>query len=1568
MLLCKCIEDYWWIVGFRKSKPYKSLQAILKGQIEMNVQKLDKWAELLLDTGKRNNLINFKDTKMGTVDVIFPDFVSLFNRAEHSANFEVYDPKLDESEDEEIEVSNEEIEDDEKGKCLSKEETLKLYEKKLKKQQILIYNNANKPISVLKSIGKKAQSAIEETGVNIAYFAFGFIHWTENENSECLMKAPILLAPITIENESAIEPYTVRVTDDEIIVNPTFSFKLQNEYGIKLPEFDEEEGIEAYLCKIEEIISKLKWKISKECKIGIFSFLKINMYKDIKDNAKEIVKNANVRTLLGESSATSSFDESNSNHNIDLLDLHNVVDADSSQAEAIELVLQGKSFVLQGPPGTGKSQTITNIIAECLLAGKKVLFVSEKLAALSVVYEKLKNAGLEEFCLELHSHKANKNQVIDELCRTIKLHKSGISDQAEKELRSKKEIQKKLDDYTIELHKVRPIINKSLYRLYEEVSASRNAPDIEFIINNIREKGEEYIDKAETMLCRYIDYTSSIGYDYHKNCWYGYSNPDCSFQSVAQVKTDLITVSALCREIQDISKVATENYGVLINTLLQAHAFSDFFALVKESEFITPELLNVDILTQTLHIVQEMYKLSKVIIEKKTSIDEYFDEDIYNLDGHTMHKKLSKQFNGFFSRLFNGEYKRLLTEIKLCKKNGKKPKYKFALQLAETLSTYQQKLNEFNDLHNSIQGYLGQGYNGVNTEFEHLITDLQKLEAIIQSGITFERLYSINQAEFVSEKETFAKLANSYNDVLSRNADTERRLISCFEISEFDMSNISLISLIKKCEECYKNIDEIDNWCEFSKLLKQLKELELRGFVDNTIGEKINNDMLVSAYKKAFYMQWIDSILHESPVLLELSRISHDEAVRLFREKDKLNFEINKAKIKATLSAQRPNLDMIAQGSSISVLLREGEKKRKKKGIRSLLSEIGELAQTLKPCFLMSPLSVSTYLSSDIKFDVVIFDEASQIFPQDAVGAIYRGKQLVVVGDSKQMPPSNFFNSSVEVDLDEDEDVADFESILDMCSTVLPQCRLKWHYRSRYEQLISFSNKNFYDNDLVTFPSSKTDTEGIGVDYVYVDGIFDRKSKTNRIEAEKIVDMVFEHIDNCPNRSLGVVAFSVAQQTLIDKLISKRRQEDPSKEDFFKSDKQEPFFVKNLETVQGDERDTIIFSIAYAKDLQGRLLLNFGPINREGGERRLNVAVTRAKYNIKLVSSMHYYDIDLSGSKSVGARLLREYLDYAENGNIALERSISINPFEHFDSEFEMEVCDFLREKGYSVDTQVGCSSFKIDLAVKRPDSSDYVLAIECDGASYHSSKTARDRDRLRQDILERMGWKFYRIWSTDWFRNKRVEKERLLLAVKEALENANRKYENNSALEVSFEQELEEEHFDFSSYREVDIDSIEAKCQYNIPMIVKRILEVEAPLSEEWLLKRIVYMFDREKVTNVVRNEFDEIMFDCRRLGIIRKNGFLYLQGMEIPMLRIPNKNSRLLREIKYISIEELANGMKEILKRNITVEKKGLFQLLVQKLGFSRMGDAILERMETTLKYLSPYIIIDGDMISLK
>ncbi len=1533
----------------------------------MDLQKLSKWAELLLDTGKRNNLINFKDTKKSTVEILSPDFVALFKRAEHSAVFEIYDPKL-ENEEEEFDFSDG-FEESRAAGRISKAEYLAAYGKKLKKQQILVYNIDNKPISALKNISKKAKTAVEETGVNIAYIAFGFIHWTENENPQSVMRAPILLLPIKIENESSIEPYYVKVTADEMIVNPTFAFKLQNDYGIKLPDFDEEEGIEAYFEKIEEVVSKLKWSVSTECKIGIFSFLKLNMYKDLNDNAEAIVKNGSVRVLLGEAGAEGAVDRGERVPGIDLLDLHNVVDADSSQAEAIRTALQGKSFVLQGPPGTGKSQTITNIIAECLLNGKKVLFVSEKLAALNVVYEKLKNVGLEEFCLELHSHKANKKQVIAELCHTLKLPKSGVSEQAGKELKAKKEAQEKLDEYVAELHKVRPVIHKTLYRLYEEASACRFAPDIEFVVQNVKAKGEEYIDKAEIALCRYVEYIPSIGYDYRKNIWYGYANPDCSYQAVTELRADLLSVATLCRTLRELSEEANEKYGVAIDTLTRAHAFKRFFALTKESGFITPALLTSTSLHKTLETLEKMQPLAKEILETKRVLDESFDEDIYKLDGKNVYKSLTKRFERFISRPFSGDYRRLIGGIRICKKDGKKPRYKEAVEAMDCLCRYQQKTIEFERLQPRVQGTLGRAYNGVNTDFTRCFAELGELAEIQLTGVAFGRLEKTSREGFVAQQSVFAELSSRYEKAFAENGECEKRLIAYFNEKEFDVKRVRLNVLIEKCEGCRENADKLDNWCEFLKLLQELKDLELRSFVDRAINEKVAADKIVFAYKKAFYTQWIDVVLHESPALLGLARVPHDEAVKRFKEKDKLHIDINRAKIKAKLSAQRPDLDMVAQGSSISILLREGEKKRKQKGIRSLLSEIGELALTLKPCFLMSPLSVSTYLSSDMQFDVVIFDEASQIFPQDAVGAIYRGKQLIVVGDSKQMPPSNFFNSSVDIDTDEEaEDVTDFESILDLCSTAFPQNRLKWHYRSRFEQLIAFSNKNFYEGDLVTFPSSKTDKAGIGVDYVYVNGVFDRRTKTNRAEAEKIVELVFEHIEKYPQRSLGVVAFSIAQQSLIDKLLSKRRQQDPSKEAFFKSDKTEPFFVKNLETVQGDERDTILFSVAYGRDAQGKLLLNFGPINREGGERRLNVAVTRAKYNIKLVSSMRHTDIDLSGSKSVGARLLRDYLDYAENGEAALERAVSHNPFERFDSEFETEVCEFLREKGYSVDMEVGCSSFKIDLAVKRPDSSDYVLAVECDGATYRSSKTTRDRDRLRQDILERMGWKFYRIWSTDWFRNKRVEKERLLAAVKEAIESAPKEAEQIAKLKISFEKTVEKKRFEFPTYQTADEIALAKRLNYDILRVTQAMLETEAPLSEEWLLKRIVFLFGgREKVTNVVRDEFDRILWNCQKRGIVRRDGFLYLQDKEIPMLRIPTDGEP-PREIKHIAVEELANGLKELLKHNVTAEKAGLFKLLAGQLGFARAGEAIFSRLESALKLISKEIEINGEMLSLK
>ncbi len=1544
----------------------------------MNKDRLDKWADLLLDTGKRNNLINFKDTRASTVEVLLPSSDVLFEKVDGTASFEVFDPKIIEDDGPEESSAPEQLpietlgESDASG---GKNAFLAQYSGKIKRQNqiILLYNAATNPLTAVKNIDKKAREFIEETGVNVAYMAFGFVHWKESASSNDVFRAPILLVPIQLEQASAVEPYFIKSAEDDIIVNPTFSYKMDAEHGVKLPEYNDE-GLTAYLEKVKRLVAKLQWTVTTECKIGIFSFLKINMYRDLKDNAKAILSNRNVRQLLGEPIDTGKLygDEGAGSVADPLIELHNVVDADSSQIEAVEMAKSGKSFVLQGPPGTGKSQTITNIIAECLSDGKKVLFVSEKLAALNVVYDKLKQAGLAEFCLQLHSHKANKKDIIADICHTLRTEKSAVSAKADTEIAIKEKAQHQLDTYAFKLHKQRPVIEKSLYQLYEAYAALRFAPNVEYPISQLSSKGKTYLTETAALLEQYADYIPSIGYDYRKNPWYGYINQDTSYQSKNEVKSDLSAVSQFLQTLIPLQQEISGKYEIQCTSVEDAQLWNNFFGFAAASRLITPSLLNrehVDAVNAALCTLQEQ---SKDILAVRSILSAVFDDDIYKLDGAAYHKKLTKQFSGTFSRLFNAEYKQLVTDLRLCKKDGKKPSYSEAVAMTERLAYYQQRNLAFMEAEAPIKAFLGEAYHGVETEWNYVTEQMSAMEAIFSSSIAFGNLEHYD--DFTSELGIFADYHQKLDETFAVcSADTFKRAGGYFDQAILNIHSAPCDLVLARLTDCLNEMDKLDNWCHFRNLLSKLSDKQVISYVDVVFAQNIEPKHIVGAFQKQFYYQWIDSILSENPVLSAFNRISQDKAIRTFAEKDTEQFEINKAKIRAELSSKRPSLDMIASGSALAILLREGEKKRKQKSIRSLLAETGELVQRVKPCFLMSPLSVSTFLAPDsVHFDVVVFDEASQIFPQDAIGAIYRAEQLIVVGDSKQMPPSNFFNATIEAE-DSDEEtgnVTDFESILDLCSTSMQQLRLRWHYRSRYEQLITFSNKNFYDSVLVTFPSSKVDAPGIGVDYYHVDGVFDRKAHTNRKEAEFIVDLIYQNIEKYPNRSLGVVAFSVAQQDLIDKLLSKRRQSTPEKEYFFKNDGNEPFFIKNLETVQGDERDTIIFSVAYGMDAQGRLLHNFGPLNRVGGERRLNVAVTRAKCNVQMVSSMHYTDIDLKRTSAEGAKLLREYLDYAENGSVALERAISVSSFEQSDFDFELEVCDYLRSKGFAVDTQVGCSGFRIDLGLKLPDSSDYVLAIECDGATYRSSKNARDRDRLRQEILERMGWKFYRIWSTDWFRNKSVEQLRLLEAAADAVKHPTKVEvkQIDSQPTETFEEVAVEKHFEFPAYRAADFFEVCRRHHYSdFKAIAKEILEVEAPLSEDLFLKRIVRYFGREKVTSAVQRDYEQQMSGYQRYGIIRRNGFLYLDNGKEIQFRGPGDVER---EIKQIAAEELAAGMFEILKQNVTADKSGLYRSLAAQCGVKKVGESVNQIMDAAFRYLkkSKSVVILDSQISLR
>lgn len=649
----------------------------------------------------------------------------------------------------------------------------------------------------------------------------------------------------------------------------------------------------------------------------------------------------------------------------------------------------------------------------------------------------------------------------------------------------------------------------------------------------------------------------------------------------------------------------------------------------------------------------------------------------------------------------------------------------------------------------------------------------------------------------------------------------------------------------------------------------------------------------------------------------------------------------------------------------------------------------------LKPCLMMSPLSVSYFLETEAyHFDLVIFDEASQIFPEDAIGAIFRGSQVVIAGDSKQLPPTNFFaattnNFDGDYNIEGEENYSDVvsDSILEESVSVLPNRTLLWHYRSKNESLIAFSNREIYKNNLITFPNSITKMPDMGVEYIYVEnGSYEGGGKNCNIrEAQKCVMLVLEHIQKHPDRSLGIIAFSEKQQTAIENAIIDFREKAPKYEWFFDDTRDEPFFIKNLENVQGDERDTIIFSICYAKDQNGKMYMRFGPLGHEGGERRLNVAITRAKCNIKLVGSILPSDIDLSRTNSEGVRMLRSYIEFARKGENALRPSEREEGFESTD-DFCNLVAEFLRENGYKIKQQVGCSDYKIDMAVENPAvEGEYIVGIECDGLSYAHAKTARDRDHLRRTILQNMGWNLYRVWSTEWNRNNQAEKESLLdfiqsvvdkngnvtHNVRQSNEETDKSLLGNIASEAVKTGPKISRHnpYGFSYYKKANWwKTKHIRSNDNLTLISENVLYivgVEQPMHIELLYKRMGPSFTTGKATEGVKNTIDEAI--AKRLKgrvVVDEDHFIRLLPLASVTVRIPEQYAT-PRPIEYIHTEELAAAMTEIVKNSFGITEEDLSTECAKAFGFERKGPKIKARIDAVIKYLidnGNIRIIDG------
>ena len=1368
--------------------------------------KYEVWKNKLLDLGKRNRLLNYKDTARSNVKIEYPECGTLYNMIVKEENALVFPFEYDEE--------NSEIE------YVSNVETNK---------------NTSDLQKALRNLRNKAKTAIEEQGVNVLYLSFGFLKWTESENSNQTFTSPLVLVPVTLTIESIKSPYTLTLHEDEIVVNPTLVYKLENDFGITLPTFDENGDIDDFLEEVKRSITLKNWSVTKDVGLSLLSFLKINMYSDLNKHKESIVANSIVRAISGDASAITRIPDEMKDFDFDKqmkpTDVFQVVDADASQQDAIMMAKKGVSFVLQGPPGTGKSQTITNIIAESLADGKKVLFVSEKMAALDVVHRRLSSAGLDDFCLVLHSHKANKRNVLDQLGKVLDLSqkKVKLTDEAYQKLNVLQADKDKLNAYAEQVYERIEPLGKSIYEVNGIVANLDSYDDYIFDISDIRNVTKEQYNKYSCLLAQFATTIGKMTDDFKNNPW-----RECHLTSVSNefrhdvtsrlnnllpklkdfdeklagvlvtlhmdvphtlqnveqiievlnvaesaqkipsewILTDEIqplfdeitNCIKLKKELISLSDNLADKYKTIhtnesIAELSSADSLNNTSALISEKrnlkELVTStkpySAWNTDVIDGVTALLSQAIETANEINALKNELLEVYEPTVFELDYNAILGRIKTEYTSF-TKVFKKEYKQDKKAIQLHHKNiVKKISDEEMLSLVEKLRKIDETRQWYADNAKSLREYFGEDVVDENTDYtvyqkriitfnainnaikiindmveifnhisdkeqllqEHyqflyngILSDWEAIRSALNWAISFKDSVSkINVSDYfvkaVCDGNEFIDICKQENDTLEelkRTISFEYRwFVSNFAHPEI-FDTIELSDLYNRLNACVNGLFLLEEWIDFSSAKANCIAGGLSSFIEVIEQHNIPSQDIIPIFKKRFFRLWLDAVLPEYPAVLNFRRKMQEATIDEFTSLDKMQFEIAKARIKSKLINDLPSLEHFTNGvDEISILKRELNKQRRIMPIRRLFKAIPNLLLTLKPCLMMSPLSVSLFLEAETyKFDIVIFDEASQVCTENAIGAISRAKQVVIAGDSRQLPPTNFFQAAVsegDFDTDDDDEFDDsdaYESILDEAN-MLPERTLRWHYRSRHESLIAFSNAKIYKNKLITFPSNIEKVENNGVEYIYVaDGYYDRGGKKgNVIEANKVADLVFKHFKEQPYRSLGVIAFGEVQQQAIETVIRERRIQNQEFEPFFSEDKEEAFFIKNLENVQGDERDTIIFSIGYAKDAAGVFRMNFGPLSKSGGERRLNVAITRAKYNVKLVGSIMPTDIDIDKISSEGPKLLRAYIDFAINGTQVLEREITESDIVEHDSPFEEAVYNFLDRKGYKLATQV---------------------------------------------------------------------------------------------------------------------------------------------------------------------------------------------------------------------------------------------------------------------------------------
>ena len=1519
----------------------------------------------LLDLGKRNRLLYFKEANTFlTLSSHLSDddlLKSLLNENE----FHVYDfDKFMREND----LSSEAYNASEKTRRDFIEEAKENYQRNHNKNLLFLTSKRAGLKQALKRIVQAANSSINERGINILYLSIGMLNWYESDESNELIHSPLLLVPLSTERQGASNDFNITINlSDDIQINATLAYKLKQNFTFVLPTFDiEHDTVESYMEAVEKVASNCqRWSVSSDKYIGLFAFSKIDMYRDLMSNENAVLSNKIIQSIFNGENPNS--DQSlKTKEKAKIGPLHNVVDADSSQIKAIK-ASKNSSFVLEGPPGTGKSQTITNIIAEALCDGRSVLFVSEKKAALDVVYKKLQQVGLSDFCLSLHGNKANKKSVLENIDATLSMNRAKTSDQAADVLNQLKAEQDYLNSYVRAINKTYPILEMSAYQVLGLADKYADVPAPFFCFSSIEYKGKEFLHKTIENLRDLLDITKNNGRNL-KGFPLLNLKKKLNFEEKIQFQKVLKNYIDYAEPIEEkiLSILDLLQYTDSIKIKDLDSLFNEIHFL-ESNQYLSPSLFEPETRNKIKRACEKLKLLGNAKESQKQFLLEICkDEALSFKNAAAILGSFKTKYKSFF-RNFSSSYKKSVKALTAISKQNRKLTYEECINVLERVLSYQ-----------SFEKNYQQCLIDLNTIAESpspiTETNLSPFSETLEKADTCTFLPCIYLSKLTKSGLNDLISSLKENELTHKEEDIIRSPQSFFDPKSPRISSLTIRDAMAFYQDCYNNLGNWETTMRLTSCIEIANQNGYSDFVYDYLKGDYELEEMCDAFLKCFYEQHAHHIIENNPVLQNGTRLKNDSVVREFQKNDKLSFKISQAQIKERCSQSLPNE---YDGGIVASFKQQANKKRRLIPIRQLMEKYGSIIQQIKPCFMMSPLSVSTYLSSNIHFDLVVFDEASQVFPWDALGAIYRSNHAIIVGDNKQMPPTSFFMAEVDDSSFEDEsleesDVSSFESILDYASS-FPHYRLLWHYRSKTENLIEFSNKHFYQNSLITFPSSSLPRKGFGVDFYYVqNGIYNRQYRLNENEAQFVVDLIVKDVRDFPNDSLGVVCMNISQQEEIENLLETKAEEDPILKDYIYNKKQDSLFVKNLETVQGDERDRIILSIGYARDTEGKFYHSFGPLNRQGGERRLNVAITRSKLNVQVVSSIHYYDIKEENVTSKGAILLKGYLEFAENGGVT---SLS-TPSNEADTEspFEEDVYQSLISRGYRVDKQVGCSGYRIDFGIRHPNKDEYILAVECDGASYHSSSFARDRDRLRQEILESQGWKFYRIWSTDWFSRREEEKRRLFNAIEDAI--SKRDFEvkieqDSSSPDKLFEIEEPQKTKDlkdfFAPYQErhlpLVLQQIPLSKQNEILNAIREnlhsIVYTEQPICEEYLLQKLAKCTGRDKVTQPFKQLFLKTYRYCS--GDIKHTSdkytsYYYISDCSDCKLRI--KSYRLLSQIPGIEIQ---NGLTEIVKQLYSVTEDDLIHQFCFVIGYQKVS----QEMYTEIQYYINKLKTNGTIV---